>query len=57
MKRKTVREMRQLALDEIYRVPVKEGSLAIDRSFPEEFADQLSQIESFNCSSLETNAL
>jgi putative DNA methylase len=48
MKPKTIREMRQLALDEVYRVPAKESSLAIDRSFPEEFADQLSQIESFN---------
>ena len=48
MKRKTAREMRQLALDELYRITEKEGSLAIDRSFPEEFADQLSRIESFN---------
>lgn len=48
MKRKTTREMRQLALDELYRVPAKESSFAIDESFPEVFADQLSQIESFN---------
>ena len=48
MKPKTIKEMRQMALDEAYRVPAKETSLAIDRSFPEEFADQLSQIESFN---------
>ncbi len=48
MKRKTVRELRQLAFDEMYRVAAKDSSLAIDRSFPEEFANQLSQIESFN---------
>ena len=48
MKRKSIREMRQLALDEIYRTPAQENNLGIDQSFPEKFADKLSQIESYN---------
>lgn len=45
---KTVREARQLAFDELYRLPDTEEILAIDVSFPEEFADDLSRCEAFN---------
>jgi len=43
-----VREVRQLALDELFRVPQAGHSLAIDHSFPEEFVDELSRREVFN---------
>jgi putative DNA methylase len=44
----TIREVRQLAFDELYRVPQVEHSLDIDRFFPEEFVDELSRREVFN---------
>jgi len=43
-----VREARQLAFDELYRVPRADYSLAIDDSFPEKFVDELSRREVFN---------
>ena len=43
-----VREARQLALDELLRVPQDGHSLSIDHSFPEEFVDNLSRREVFN---------
>ena len=43
-----VREVRQLALDELFRVPQAEHSLAIDHFFPERFVDELSRREVFN---------
>jgi len=43
-----VREVRQLALDELFRVPQAGHSLAIDHFFPEEFVDELSRREVFN---------
>jgi len=42
------REARQLAFDELFRIPRAEHSLAIDHSFPEEFVDELSRREVFN---------
>jgi adenine-specific DNA methylase len=45
---KIIREARQLAFDELYRLPQLENSLAIDESFPEKFTDQLSRQEVFN---------
>ncbi len=47
-KRHILREARQLAFDEIFRVPQPEHSLAIDHSFPEAFVDALSRQEVFN---------
>lgn len=43
-----IREARKLAFDELYRISQTESSLAIDESFPEQFADQLSRQEVFN---------
>ena len=43
-----IREARQLALDELFRVPQAEHSLAIDYSCPEKFVDELSRREVFN---------
>lgn len=43
-----MREIRQLAFDELYRLPQKTISLAIDQIFPEEFANQISQQEVYN---------
>lgn len=43
-----VRESRQLAFDELYRVPQTGHSLMIDHSFPEAFVDKLSRREVFN---------
>jgi len=40
--------MRQLAFDELDRPLARDHSLTIDEVFPEELANQLSQIESFN---------
>ncbi len=48
MATKMIREARQLAFDELYRLPQTEDSVAIDESFPEEFADALSRSEVFN---------
>jgi len=48
MKTKAIREARQMALDELYRLPQLEDSIAIDESFPEGFADELSRREAFN---------
>jgi putative DNA methylase len=45
---RVVREARQLAFDELFRVPQTEHSLAIDHSFPEKFVDELSRREVFN---------
>jgi len=42
------KETRQLAFDELIRCPQTADSIAIDHSFPEELADQLSQQEAFN---------
>lgn len=42
------KETRQLAFDELIRRPQMADSIAIDYSFPEELADQLSQQEAFN---------
>lgn len=39
---------RQLALDELFRLPTTAVSMAIDDSFPEAFADKLSRCEAFN---------
>jgi hypothetical protein len=36
---KMIREARQLAFDELFRLPQVESSHAIDESFPEEFTD------------------
>ena len=44
----TIREARQLALDELYRVAQTEDSLGIDESFPEKFAEELARREAFN---------
>jgi DNA modification methylase len=43
-----MQEARQLAFDELYRIPQAEHSLAIDDTFPEEFVDELSRREVFN---------
>ena len=48
MKTRAIREARQMALDELYRLPQIEDSVAIDESFPEGFADELSRREAFN---------
>ncbi len=48
MANNTVREARQLAFDELYRVPQTDSSMAIDETFPEKFADELSRQEVFN---------
>ena len=45
---KRVKEIRQLALDEVLRLPTADYSIAIDESFPEKFANQLAQQEAFN---------
>jgi hypothetical protein len=45
---KIIKEARQLAFDELYRSPQAGYSLAIDASFPEKFANELSQCEVFN---------
>jgi putative DNA methylase len=43
-----IRDARQLAFDELYRLPQAEISLAIDESFPEAFANEISQQEVYN---------
>ncbi|RME44548.1 MAG: hypothetical protein D6791_12920 [Chloroflexi bacterium] len=45
---RVVREARQMAFDELFRIPQEEQSLAIDHSFPEKFVDELSRREVFN---------
>jgi putative DNA methylase len=44
----TIRETRQLAFDELFRSQDVDANLAIDRQFPEEFADTLSRLEVYN---------
>lgn len=44
----TIREARQLAFDELFRSQEIDANLAIDRQFPEEFADTLSRLEVYN---------
>jgi len=48
MMTKTIREARQMAFDELFRLPQTEHSTAIDQSFPEAFADELSRCEALN---------
>lgn len=43
-----VREVRQMAFDELFRSPETGHSLEIDHSFPEKFVDELSRREVFN---------
>ena len=43
-----IRDVRQLAMDELARPARSDHSLEIDRSFPESFADELSRREVFN---------
>ena len=45
---RAIRDVRQLAMDEMYRSPQPEHSLKIDHSFPEKFVDELSRREVFN---------
>lgn len=45
---KTIKETRQLAFDELCRLPQTDKSIAIDEFFPEKFADDLSRYEAFN---------
>jgi hypothetical protein len=45
---KKVREVRQISLDELIHLSVADDSVAIDTSFPQVFANQLSQQETFN---------
>jgi putative DNA methylase len=47
-KDRVLRETRQLAFDEMFRTPQVGHSLAIDRSFPEKFVDELSRREVYN---------
>lgn len=44
----TIRDVRQLAMDELTRAARSDHSLEIDHSFPESFADELSRREVFN---------
>jgi len=48
MSNEIIREARQLAFDELLRHPQAEDSIAIDASFPEVFANELSRWETFN---------
>lgn len=43
-----LKDARQLAFDELYRLPRTEDSLTIDEYFPEKLANELSQVEVFN---------
>jgi len=45
---RAIRDVRQLAMDEMSRSPQPEHSLKIDQSFPENFVDVLSRREVFN---------
>ena len=45
---RAIRDVRQLAMDEMSRSPRPEQSLKIDHSFPEKFVDELSRREVFN---------
>jgi DNA modification methylase len=45
---KIIQEARQLAFDELYRLPQIEDSIAIDEFFPEQFTDTLSRQEVYN---------
>lgn len=44
----SVREARQLAFEDLFRVPLGEANLSIDEYFPEQFASHLLQAEAFN---------
>lgn len=44
----TIREARQLAFEDLFRSAVVDENLAIDRHFPEAFADTLSRLEVYN---------
>jgi len=48
MTKRRLKEIRQLALDEVLRRPMAEASFEIDASFPEEFANRIAQQETFN---------
>jgi len=48
MARRVLKEVRQLALDEMFRAPATGDTVAIDFAFPERFADRLAQQETFN---------
>ena len=45
---RVVRDVRQMAMDEMSRSPQSKHSLKIDHSFPEKFVDELSRREVFN---------
>jgi len=45
---KIIRDARQLTFDELYRLPQQAISLVIDETFPEQFANEISQQEVFN---------
>ena len=44
----TIREARQLAFEDLFRSATVDENLAIDRQFPEAFADTLSRLEVYN---------
>jgi DNA modification methylase len=44
----TIREARQLAFEQLFRSKAADENLAIDRHFPESFADTLSRLEVYN---------
>ncbi len=44
----TIREARQLAFEDLFRSAAVDENLAIDRQFPESFADTLSRLEVYN---------
>lgn len=48
MTKKSLKETRQLAFDELFRLSTDEMVVPIDTSFPEAFADELSRAEAFN---------
>jgi len=48
MTKKSLREIRQMAFDELLRLPAAGSSLRIDQTFPESFANQLAQQEVYN---------
>jgi hypothetical protein len=48
MTKRTLKEIRQLALDEMLRTPIADDAIGIDSTFPEHLANQLAQQETFN---------
>jgi DNA modification methylase len=48
MTKKAMKEARQLALDELLRIPTTNYTVGIDTFFPEELDDQLARQETFN---------